>query len=187
VKTEDEENEMPAAAAAAPELENEDENEAPDVNNMIHTAAVAQQLATISLVAAHRVITEHQEQLAPRLERQDEDHEQLERMLQEVRQVTAEQRRVTNQLNAQRRDWLDARLRASRIQRSPFRDTPPRSSPRHRNPNLDLAGASVWRGGVLSRIWRDRLLGAAAGAAITAAGLWIIVVSAATICWIVRR
>jgi hypothetical protein len=85
VETEDEENEMPAAAAAAPTgLENEDEDEAPDVNNMIHTAAVAQQLATISLVAAHRVITEHQEQLAPRLERQDKDHEQLERMVQEV-------------------------------------------------------------------------------------------------------
>jgi hypothetical protein len=182
VKTEDEENEMPAAAAAAPGPENEDENEAPDVNNMIHTAAVAQQLATISLVAAHRVITEHQEQLAPRLERQDEDHEQLERMLQEVRQVTAEQRRVTNQLNAQRRDWLDARLRASRIQRPAFRAPPPR-----RTPNLDLAGASVWRGGVLSRIWRDRLLGAAAGAIIATAGLWVAAVSTATICWILRR
>jgi hypothetical protein len=39
----------------------------------------------------------------------------------------------------------------------------------------------------VSRIWRDRLLGAAAGAVITAAGLWIAAVSAATICWIFRR
>jgi hypothetical protein len=178
VKTEEEENEDPENRAME-----EDENEAPDVNNMIHTAAVAQQLATISLVAAQRIITEHQEQLAPRLERQDEDHERLERMLQEVRQVTAEQRQVTNQLNAQRRDWLNARLRASRIQRP----SPSRATPRRRTPNLDLAGASVWRGGVLSRIWRDRLLGAAAGAVITAAGLWIAAVSAATICWIFRR
>ena len=34
----------------------------------------------------------------------------------------------------------------------------------------------------VSRIWRDRLLGAAAGAVITTAGLWIVAVSAATIC-----
>jgi hypothetical protein len=188
VKTEDEENEMPAAtaaAAAAPENEDPEElateqDEAPDINNLIRNTAIAQQLATISLVAAQRVITEHQAQLAPRLERQDEDHEQLERMLHEVRKITIEQRLVTNQMNAQRRDWLDARLRASRIQRPPFRATPP-----HRT--LDLAGASVWRGGVLSRIWRDRLLGAAAGAVITTAGLWIVAVSAATICWIFRR
>jgi hypothetical protein len=183
VKTEEEEA---AQTLDEPNGDPEDlaveQDEAPDINNLIRNTAIAQQLATISLVAAQRVITEHQAQLAPRLERQDEDHEQLGRMLQEVRQVTAEQRRVTNQLNAQRRDWLDARLRASRIQRQPFRATPLR-----RTPNLDLAGASVWRGGVLSRIWRDRILGAAAGAVITAAGLWVAAVSVATICWIFRR
>jgi hypothetical protein len=199
VKTEEEEasnmvaeqNEIPAAtaaAAAAPENENPEDlaleqDEGPDVNNLIRNTAIAQQLATISLVAAQRVITEHQAQLAPRLERQDADHEQLERMLHEVRKITIEQRLVTNHMQAQRRDWLDARLRASRIQRpSPFRATPQR-----RTPNLDLAGAAVWRGGVLSRIWRDRLLGAAAGAIIATAGLWIAAVSAATICWILRR
>jgi hypothetical protein len=165
-----------------PENSTVERDEEPGVNDLIHNTAIAQQLATISLVAAQRVITDHQTQLAPRLERQDADHEQLERMLQEVRQVTTEQRRVINQLNVQRRDWLDARLRASRIQRQPFRATQPRRTPR-----LDLAGASVWRGGVLSRIWRDRLLGAAAGAAIAAAGLWVIAVSVAIICLIVRR
>jgi hypothetical protein len=193
VKTEEEEASRMAAdqdeapAGAAPENEDPEDlaverDEEPDVNNLIRNTAIAQQLATISLVAAQRVITEHQAQLAPRLERQDEDHEQLGRMLQEVQRVTTEQRRVTNQLNAQRRDWLDARLRASRVQRQPFRATPPR-----RTHDLDLAGASVWRGGVLSRIWRDRLLGAAAGAIIATAGLWVAAVSAATICWILRR
>jgi hypothetical protein len=177
-----------AAAPAAPENENPEDlaverDEEPDVNNLIRNTAIAQQLATISLVAAQRVITDHQTQLAPRLERQDADHERLERMLGEVRNITVEQRLVTNQMNAQRRDWLDARLRASRIQRPP----PFRVTPRRRAPNFDLAGASVWRGGVLSRIWRDRLLGAAAGAIITAAGLWVAAVSVATICWIFRR
>jgi hypothetical protein len=177
-----------AAAPAAPENENPEDlaverDEEPDVNNLIRNTAIAQQLATISLVAAQRVITDHQTQLAPRLERQDADHERLERMLGEVRNITVEQRLVTNQMNAQRRDWLDARLRASRVQRPP----PFRVTPQRRTPNFDLAGASVWRGGVLSRIWRDRLLGAAAGAVITAAGLWIAAVSAATICYIFRR
>jgi hypothetical protein len=134
VKPEEEENEDPENRAME-----EDENEAPNANNMIHTSAVAQQLATISLVAAQHVITKHQEQLAPRLERQDEDHERLERILQEVRQVTAEQRQVTNQLNTQRRDWLNVRLRASQIQRP----SPSRATPQRRTPNLDLAGASV--------------------------------------------
>jgi hypothetical protein len=103
-------------------------------------------------------------------------------MIHEVRQITIEQRRVTSQLNIQRREWLDARLRASRIQRSPLHTTP-----RRRTPNLDLTRASVWRGGVLSRIWRDRLLGAAAGAIVTAAGLWVVTVSAVAIIYILQR
>ena len=47
----------------------------------------------------------------------------------------------------------------------------------------DLAGASVWTGDVLSRISRDRLISAAAGAAVTLAALWLglITVAAATI------
>jgi hypothetical protein len=179
-----------AAAPAAPEHEDpehmaieRDENDAPDIDNLIRTTAISQQLATISLIATQWIIVDHQTQLVPRLERQDADHEQLERMLQEVRRVTVEQRQVTSQLNAQRRDWLNARLRASRIQRP----SPSRATPRRRTPNLGLAGASVWKGGVLSRIWRDRLFGAAAGAVITAAGLWVAAVSTATICWIFRR
>jgi hypothetical protein len=170
VKTEEEENEAPPAAH---ENENPEDlaighDKAPNIENLIRTTAIAQQLATISLVAAQRVIVDHQTQLAPRLERQDADHEQLGQMIHEVRQIAAEQRRVTNQLHAQR-------------------PSPSRATTRRRTPNLDLAGASVWRGEVLSRIWRDRLLGAAAGAVITTAGLWVAAVSAATICWILRR
>jgi hypothetical protein len=43
-------------------------DEVPDIDNLIHTTAITQQLATISLVAAQRVIVDHQTQLAPRLE-----------------------------------------------------------------------------------------------------------------------
>jgi hypothetical protein len=179
MKTEEEENEDPKNRAME---ELEDENEASNVNNMIHTAAVAQQLATNSLVTVQRVITEHQEQLASQLERQ-EDQERLKRILQEVRQVTTEQRWVTNQLNAQRWDGLNAWLRTLRIQHP----SPSRATPRRRTPNLDLARASVWREGILLWIWRDRLLGAAASAVITAAELWVAAVSTATICWIFRR
>jgi hypothetical protein len=92
VKTEEEENEAPPAAH-----ENEDpenlaigNDQAPDINNLIRTTAIAQQLATISLVAAQRVIVDYQTQLAPRLERQDADHEQLGRLIHEVRQITTE-------------------------------------------------------------------------------------------------
>jgi hypothetical protein len=63
------------------------------------------------------------------------------------------------------------------------RMTPRRQNHPHRH---DLAGASVWTGGVLSRTWHDRLLGAAAGAALTLATLWLILVSAATATVILR-
>jgi hypothetical protein len=43
-------------------------DEAPDIDNLIRTTAITQQQATISLVAAQRVIADHQTQLAPRLE-----------------------------------------------------------------------------------------------------------------------
>jgi hypothetical protein len=42
---------------------------------------------------------------------------------------------------------------------------------RRRTRPHDLAGASVWTGDVLSQTWRDRLLGAAAGAILSIAGL----------------
>ena len=39
----------------------------------------------------------------------------------------------------------------------------------------------AWR---VSRIWRDRLLGAAAGTILTIAGLWFALVTGATVCYI---
>jgi hypothetical protein len=68
-----------------------EQDEAPDINNLIRTTAIAQQQATISLIAAQRIIVDHQTQLVPRLERQDADHEQLGRMIHEVRQIATEQ------------------------------------------------------------------------------------------------
>jgi hypothetical protein len=93
-----EQNEAPAVAAATAALANKDPEDlaveqdvGPDVNNLIRNTAITQQLATISLIAMQRVIIEHQAQLAPRLEHQDADHEQLERMLHEVQKITIEQ------------------------------------------------------------------------------------------------
>jgi len=50
----------------------------------------------------------------------------------------------------------------------------------------DLAGALVWTGDVLSRTWRDRLLGAGAGATLTLVTLWLVLVSAAAAAVILR-
>jgi len=44
----------------------------------------------------------------------------------------------------------------------------------------DLTRASVWTGDVLSLIWRNRLLGTAAGATVTLATWWLILVPATT-------
>jgi hypothetical protein len=63
--------------------------------------------------------------------------------------------------------------RTSVSRRSPIQH---RRTKRH-----DLAGASVWTGDILSRIWGDRLLGAAAGAILTTAGLWCALITGATI------
>jgi len=43
----------------------------------------------------------------------------------------------------------------------------------------DLAGASVWTGDVLSRISYDRIVSAAAGAAVTLATRWLGLITAA--------
>jgi hypothetical protein len=70
------------------------------------------------------------------------------------------------------------------------RPTPgPQRSPiyRRRTRPRDLAGASVWTGDVLSQTWRDRLVGAAAGAILTIAGLWFALVAGATVSYIFFR
>ena len=57
-------------------------------------------------------------------------------------------------------------IRPVHVHRTPIRC---RAAPARR----DLARASVWTGDVLSRTWHDRVLGAATGAVITLAALWL--------------
>jgi hypothetical protein len=104
----------------------------------------------------------------------DADQQRLQGMTQALAGIVTEQQRLNEQLQARQQA-----SRAVRIYRSPIRR---RAVPTRR----DLAGASVWAGGVLSRTWRDRLLGATAGAVATLASLWLTLVSAATATIILR-
>jgi hypothetical protein len=107
-------------------------------------------------------------------ERHQATQQQLQRVTQVLEGVLRNQRFLVDHAGYQLRQ---NRRPAPGPQRSPIcRRTKP----------LDLAGASVWTGGVLSRTWRDRLLGAAAGAILTIAGLWFALVAAATVSYIFR-
>ena len=101
------------------------------------------------------------------------DQRQLQRMARTLEAITAEQQRINEQQTRQQAS------QPVRIYRTPIRRRATTARP-------DLAGASVWTGDVLSRTWRDRLLGATAGAALTLATLWLILVSAATATVILR-
>jgi len=97
----------------------------------------------------------------------DADQQQLQQMANTLGAIITEQQRMNEQLQAQQQ--------ASRpvcIYRTPIRCQT--LTTRH-----DLTGASVWTGNVLSRTWRDRLLGAGAGATLTLVALWLVLVSAA--------
>jgi len=101
------------------------------------------------------------------------DQRQLQRMARTLEAITAEQQRINEQQTRQQAS------QPVRIYRTPIRR-------RATTARSDLAGASVWTGDVLSRTWHDRLLGATAGAALTLATLWLILVSAATATVILR-
>jgi len=76
-----------------------------------------------------------------------------------LRAIITEQQRMNEQLQArQQASW------PVRIYRTPIRHRT--LTTRH-----DLAGALVWTGDVLSRTWRDRLLGAGTGATLTLVAL----------------
>jgi len=97
----------------------------------------------------------------------DADQQQLQRMANTLEIIIAEQQRKNEQ--------IQARQQASRpvyIYHTPIRR-------RAVHTHHDLAGASVWTGDVLSRISRDRLVSAAAGAAVTLTILWLGLVSTA--------
>jgi hypothetical protein len=52
--------------------------------------------------------------------------------------------------------------------------------------DLKYGTTAPWGPIYLSRIWRDRLLGAAAGAILTIAGLWFVLVARATATYVFR-
>ena len=88
--------------------------------------------------------------------------------------IITEQQRMNEQLQAR-----PPAGRPTRIHRTIIHCRTPAARP-------DLAGALVWTEDLLSRTWHDRLLGTAAGIALTLATLWLILVSAATATVILR-
>jgi hypothetical protein len=179
--TEDQENQEPAAATTDGETA---------TTTGAATAAVEAREALETIRAGFLVLHEdaarttalaHQLQISQRAEAQagQERHEAMRQQLQQITPV------LEGVLRNQRFlvDHAGYQLRQNR------RPAPvPERSPiyRRRTGPRDLAGASVWTGDVLSQTWRDRLLGAAAGAALTIAGLWFALVTGATISYILR-
>jgi len=90
---------------------------------------------------------------------------QLQRIARTLETITAEQQQINEQ--TQQQASRPIRIYHTLITRHTTATRP------------DLAGASVWTGDLLSRTWRDRFLGAAAGAALTLTTLWLIHISAA--------
>ena len=165
---ENQENEIPAATTRATAT----------IENLCHAIAVTRQTAIIAAITAQQSRDEQRAEAQRSRERHEAEQIQLQRMTQVLEGILRDQRMVT--------DYVGYRIRHPR---SGCPRVAPRSPIRHhtRPPHHDLAGASVWTGGLLSRTSRDRLLGAVAGAAITTAGLWLILISAATISYVVRR
>jgi len=97
----------------------------------------------------------------------DADQKQLQRMANALETIIAEQQRINGRLQAKQQASQPIRIHRTPIRRH------------HITTPHDLARASVWTGGVLSRKWRDRLSRAAAGAAVTLATMWLILVSTA--------
>jgi len=93
--------------------------------------------------------------------------------------IIAEQQRMNEQLRTRQQASRPVRIFRTPIRRHPVTPTPC-NAPR------DLAGASVWTGGIQSQTWRDRLLGTGAGAALTLAALWLALVSVAAAAVILR-
>jgi len=97
----------------------------------------------------------------------DADQQQLQRMTPTLGTIITEQQQMNEQIQARQKACCPIHIYCTPICHCTTKTQP------------DLTRASVWTGDVLSRIWRDRLLGAAAGAAFTLASLWLLLVSAA--------
>jgi hypothetical protein len=182
----DEENEAPLAGP--PHNHENEENEAPamgataaaaaTIQDLRHAIAVARQTAIIATITAQQARDEQRAEAQHNRERHEVEQTQLQRMTQVLEGILRDQRTVTNYVGDRIRHPQPGYRRVA--PRSPIRRHP-------RPPHHDLAGASVWTGDLLSRTWRDRLLGATAGATIATAGLWLIFISAVAVSYVVRR
>jgi hypothetical protein len=158
---EDQENEAPAATPppASQETQNADDIEA--------LRGIIVMIYQDTLRNAHRHRMQAANTARVHEELHQNHHAQMEQVTTLLQGVMNEQERI----NHHYRQTATINNHMARIHRPPFR----RVRPAHR----DLAGASVWTGGVLSRIWYDRLLGAATGVVLTLAALWLALVPAA--------
>ena len=87
------------------------------------------------------------------------DQQQLQPMTNTLGANITEQQRMNEQLQARQQARWPVRIYHNPIRR------------RTLTTRLDLTGASVWTGDVLSRTWRERLLGAGGGATLTLVAL----------------
>jgi len=104
----------------------------------------------------------------------DANQRQLQRMARTLGAIITQQQRMNERLPARQPASRPVRIHHTTIHRRTPATWPV------------LAGASVWTADLLSRTWRDRPLGAAAGSALTLATLWLILVSAAMATVILR-
>jgi len=155
-----------------PETVGETENPRPDTT--AHASHQDEQIRLLGEIATtiHQTVTQEarhnhgiQRLLAQTMRGQHEaDQQQLQGFTRTLAGIIHEQQRLNQQLQTRQQP-----SRPVRIYHRPL--TPNRP---------DLAGASVWTGDVLSRIWRDRL-GVAMGAALALATIWLFLVSAAAV------
>jgi hypothetical protein len=122
-----------------------------------------------------QILTSRRGETQAEQERHEATRQQLQQVTHVLEGVLRNQRFLVDHAGYQLRQ---SRRPAPGPQRSPIY--------RRRTQPHDLAGASVWTGDVLSQTWRDRLVGAAAGAILTIAGLWFALVTGATIAYIFR-
>ena len=166
---EDRENINPTAATAA--LQDEQLPLLGEIVTMIHQTTTRDACRNH---VVHRTLAQRKNEF------HDADQQQLQQMTNTLEAIITKQQRMNEQLQARQQA-----SRPLRIHRTPIIHR----TPVHRRTlttQHDLARALVWTGDVLSRTWRDRLLGAGAGAVLTLVGLWVILVSAAAATVILR-
>ena len=162
------------APQAAPEPTEEIENPHTDGAAPTHATHQDEQIRLLGEIVTtiHQTVTQEarhnhgiQRLLAQTMRGQHEaDQQQLQGFARTLAGIINEQQRLTQQLQTRQQP-----SRPVRIYRRPLAPNRP-----------DLAGASVWTGDVLSRIWQDRL-GVATGAALALATIWLYLVSAAAV------